>query len=132
MRGRSHLERLRILAAAAALGTFTVAELVAYSGANENTVRSVLERDAALFSAEASPAQAVGPGRPPARYRVVNTQRIAKELRSREQQLSSLAMPQVGVRRGAATDAQGAADAASLAEDALARALASEPNSRER
>jgi predicted NBD/HSP70 family sugar kinase len=43
------LVRLKILAASVALREFTIPELVAYSGANENTVRSVVHRDSKLF-----------------------------------------------------------------------------------
>ena len=43
------MEHLRILAASAALGEFTVPKLAAYSGANEHTVRSVLQRKVKLF-----------------------------------------------------------------------------------
>lgn len=80
------MERLRILAAAAALREFTVGELCAFAGANADTVRSVLRRDAELF--EIAPAKADGtPGRPSNRWRVKELDRIREEIHELEQVL---------------------------------------------
>jgi hypothetical protein len=43
------VERYRVLGAAIALGKFTVADLVQFSGVKENTVRTVLGRDSSYF-----------------------------------------------------------------------------------
>jgi tetratricopeptide (TPR) repeat protein len=77
------MERLRILAAAAALRVFTVAELCAFAGANADTVRSVLRRDAELF--EPVPAASDGnPGRPAKRWKIKGLDRVREEIRELE------------------------------------------------
>ena len=95
------MERLRILAAAVALGEFTAGQLAAYSGASENTVRSVLRREARLFRATDSPADSppdppAGPegrpnGRPPRRIRVVDRDAVVREISVLEREITELA-----------------------------------------
>jgi hypothetical protein len=80
------MERLRILAAAAALHEFTVGELSAFAGANADTIRSVLRRDAELFELAPTTADG-GPGRPSNRWRVKELDRIRDEIRELEQAL---------------------------------------------
>lgn len=93
---QSKMERVKILAASVALGEFTIPELVAYSGAKERTVQSVLLRESGLFerlsdageeldagqsAAGASPTGGRGlrgPGRPATRWRVIDPQRIRR------------------------------------------------------
>jgi hypothetical protein len=83
------MERLRILAAAAALNEFTVSELVAYSGANENTVRNVLHRDRGSFGVVPKKPTS-GTGRPPQHYRVLDVPRIRAEVGELERQVAAL------------------------------------------
>lgn len=78
------MERLRILGAAAALREFTVAELSAFSGANAETVRSVLRRDAELLEIAQGESDG-GPGRPANRYRVKDLDRVRDEIRRLEE-----------------------------------------------
>lgn len=114
------MERIRILAAAAALSEFTVAELCAYSGANEHTVRSVLSRDAELIEPLDS-LERTGAGRPRRRYRVKDLETIRSELRTLEESIEAL-----GSRRRGESEPQSTEDrlaAALVAEDALLRAM---------
>lgn len=68
------MERLKVLAAALALRTFTVEEIAGLSGVNPQTVRSVLGRNSALIRHLEGPAPAEaadsqrGRGRPPRRW----------------------------------------------------------------
>jgi predicted NBD/HSP70 family sugar kinase len=127
------MERLRILAACAALKVFTVPELVVYSGANENTVRSVLQREAGLFERLDEPRTVGTPGpremgRPAVIWRVSDPQRIRRLLSDLQSELS-------GIEREAATAPQEREESAyvnhmtaiKVAEDAVLRAL-EEPN----
>lgn len=110
------MERLRILAAAAALREFRVGELCAFAGANADTVRSVLRRDAELF--EIAPGEANGgPGRPANRYRVKELDRIREEIRDLERVLEP-----AGLRTQARPERDSEEDrlvAITSAEDAL-------------
>ena len=78
-------ERLRILAAAAELRSFSAAALSARANANLHTVRAVLQRDHELFEVIG---QQRGAGRPARRFRVADEQRLTAELG--RAQLSSL------------------------------------------
>jgi hypothetical protein len=95
-------ERLKILGAAAALREFTVTRLASYSGAKQDTVRSVLRRDSQLFervpNATAAERSGVGAaGRPPGLYRVRDPKQIQAEMADLERDLvllrSSSAVP---------------------------------------
>jgi hypothetical protein len=86
-------ERLRILGAAAALGEFTVPRLAAFSGANENTIRSVLLRDRNLFEVVAGVGQERGIGRPPQRLRALDVSHIRALVRDLERSLGPLIRP---------------------------------------
>jgi hypothetical protein len=74
------MERLRILAAAAALNVFTPKQLSAYAGANENTVRSLLRRERHRFMALAEPDSPSRPGRPPTHYQLTDLEHVRTEL----------------------------------------------------
>ena len=74
------MERMRVLAACLALREFTISEVIAYSGANENTVRSVLRRDSELFE-ELPERRGTGthrPGRRAGRWRLVDPSKIRR------------------------------------------------------
>lgn len=93
---QSKMERVKILAASVALREFTIPELVAYSGAKERTVQSVLLRETGLFERLSDAGEEIdagqsaigasptggrgsrGPGRPATRWRVVDPQRIRR------------------------------------------------------
>src|SRR5579862_2413976 len=113
------MERLRILTAAVALSEFTVAELCAYSGANESTVRSVLQRDSELLERLDSLEQS-GAGRPRGRYRVRDTASIRHELRQFEQNVEMLGAARLEQPPPETTDDRLAA--LIVAEDAVVRA----------
>ena len=115
------MERLRILAAASALGEFTAAQLAAYSGANENTVRSTLRREPRLFEVVPGETAANVAGRPPKRYRVVDVESIRAEAHALEQSLAPLAGQAPDEPRGAAESEQDRLDAIVVAEDAVIR-----------
>jgi hypothetical protein len=117
------MERLRILASAAALGDFTVDELVAYSGANENTVRAVLRRDSEVFDASRDEATAGTGGRPPHRYRVVDSDRIRAEVRELERGILEVGAREPEEATVSPHDEQLAAIV--IAEDAVVRSLTS-------
>ena len=87
-----YTKRLHILAAAAALPEFTVEELVGYSGANENTVRSVVRRGLKrqLFEAIPATGSAQRTGRPPRRYRVADPQEIHAQVQKLERDVTKL------------------------------------------
>ncbi len=82
------MKRLQILAAAVALGEFRVEELRAFAGANLETVRSVLRRDAQLFEVIRGGANG-RPGRPAKRYRVRDVDRVRQEIRALERDLEA-------------------------------------------
>jgi hypothetical protein len=76
-------ERLGILAAAAALREFTVPELIAYSGANANTVRKVLSRaeeSGVLFEKVENPDKPSGQGRPADLWRLKDVAAVLDEI----------------------------------------------------
>ena len=73
------MEQMRILAAAVALRTFTVRELVAYTGASPDTVRSTLGRNKDQFAVEQAPP--TGPGRPLKRWTVLDPDAIRGQVR---------------------------------------------------
>lgn len=107
-------ERLRVLAAAVALGEFTYEELRAFTGANPHTVRSVLQREDVL---EVVGVERGGRGRPPKRWAVRDRERIRAEVQQLEEA--------IGVLRedGAPADPEEDRLAAVLsAEDTLLRA----------
>jgi carbon-monoxide dehydrogenase small subunit len=82
----------RILAAAAALREFEVAELAAYSGANDNTVRSVLHRMRTWFQEVDTPAESrPAKGRPRKRYRVADLLGVRAQVRQLEREVAELA-----------------------------------------
>jgi hypothetical protein len=115
------MERLRILAAAAALGEFTVEELVAFSGANENTVRAVLRRERELFEATGAEPSGGQGGRPANRYRLIDEERVRAEVHDLERDV-------VLVAGGGDTGSPPSAEddrlaAIVVAEDALLRSL---------
>lgn len=78
------MEKIRILASAAALREFTAEQLAAFSGANLNTVRNVLRRNEALFEPVDTEAAATRRGRPANIYRVIDSERIESEVREFE------------------------------------------------
>jgi hypothetical protein len=84
------MERLRILAAAAAMPNFTIAELCAYAGANERTVRSVLRRDGVDLEELPNGREPSRAGRPPKRFRLSDVEKVHDELRKLESELESL------------------------------------------
>lgn len=119
------MERLRILAAAAALKEFTALELVAFSGANENTVRSVLHREKELFEPVEGEARREGKGRPANLYRVIDLGGIREEVRELEQVIESI--PPAAITWLPETESEQERLAAIVvAEDAALRAWRSE------
>jgi hypothetical protein len=110
------MERLRILAAAAALLEFRAGELCAFAGANAETVRSVLRRDTELFEVISTETNG-GPGRPANRYRVKDPTRIREEIRELEQAIQPAGL-ETRVRPGRDTDADRLI-AVATAEDAV-------------
>lgn len=85
------MERLKVLAAAAALHTFTVADLVRHTGVPSNTVSSVLRRNARLFE-DAKPSErgSRGRGRPRRRYAVADLTAINAEIRAIEETVGTV------------------------------------------
>ena len=84
-------ERLSILAAAAALGEFTAPELVAYTGANPNTVRQVLRREqqrSRLF--QRTEGRRSGSGRPAVIWRLKDADAIFEEIAAEESRVAEL------------------------------------------
>ena len=118
------MERLRILAAAAALREFTVAELVAF-GANDNTVRSVLRREGELFEAVAKGgSRRAGKGRPAAVFRAVDLDRIRREVQELER--VTAIVPQLIEPRSDTESEQDRLVPIVVAEDAALRAWRAE------
>jgi hypothetical protein len=127
--GGSAVERLRILTAAAALGEFTVGQLAAYSGINENTVRSVLRRDADFFCE--SPAGRTTTtddgrartGRPPRLWKVKDAAAVRHLIQEQELAVAALAgdapAPYAGLSQSPVGDPR---TPLAVAERALARA----------
>ena len=129
------MERLRILAAAVVLGEFTVPQLAVYAGASQDTVRSVLRRDAQFFSKEPTLLREGRPhrGRPAARYRVVEPTAIRAMVTDLEREVHTLRDgSQTQRSRGAVPEASGDAEFQDrladviVAEDALVRAWATD------
>jgi len=79
------MERLRIIATAAALGEFTVPELAAFSGGNPNTIRSVLRRE--QWFAAVGTRQRLSTGRPTVVYRVTDPELVRAEILKLEEAL---------------------------------------------
>jgi hypothetical protein len=86
-------ERLAVLAGAAALGEFTAAELAAYTGANSNTVRQVLQREQKLHGFfERVRSSKHSTGRPAVLWQVTDDHRaqILEEIADEEAKLAQL------------------------------------------
>jgi hypothetical protein len=87
-------ERLIVLVGAAALGEFTAPELAAYTGANSNTVRQVLQREQKRhgFFERVDAASKPSSGRPAALWRLSEDHRaqILGEIASEEAKLAEL------------------------------------------
>jgi acyl-CoA synthetase (AMP-forming)/AMP-acid ligase II len=116
-----NIVRLRILAAALALGEFTAPELAAYAGANVHTVRSQLRRDADLFEQvpydEAPRRPGRITGRPPNRWRVTDHRAVLELLQAFDMNLAPLRPPVATV--GPDEQQAGAHAALTVAENAL-------------
>jgi DNA-binding CsgD family transcriptional regulator len=82
-------ERLGILAGAAALREFTAPELAAYTGANPNTVRQVLQRERDLFRRTGGSRRSRS-GRPAVLWRVKETDAIFEEIAEEESRVAKL------------------------------------------
>jgi hypothetical protein len=129
-------ERLSILAAAAALGEFTVPELAAYSGAKPATVDQVLRRAENRFlSNSGSPGKR---GRPARLWRTTDRGAILAELAQEQTALSSIWSLAEGLESGRSpsdpvaisdsdpttrTDLEGVESLVSAGERALAQAI---------
>lgn len=86
------MKRLRILAAAASLPSFTITELVAYSGENEDYVRSIVhDRDRDLFKEVGE--ERSGRGRPAKRYAPVDREQLMRWARDEAERLDAVARP---------------------------------------
>jgi hypothetical protein len=111
------VERLRVLAAALALQDFTVDEISGLSGVNENTVRSVLKREARLLrradERDDAPIFPRGRGRPAKRWVVVDSEMIRKLID---------ALPKFEPNYGSLETDDWRSVAVEVAEDALAQA----------
>ena len=116
------MKRIRILAAAAALREFTIAELSAYSGANVNTVRSIVNREKERFE-EVGEREDQAMGRPAKRYRVRNVEDIRTELEQLEAEVDDV---EVAAIEGEAESEEDRLAAVVVAEDALLRSLRSD------
>src|SRR3954462_15661287 len=81
--------KLRTLAAASGLGTFTAKELASEAAAPLATVRNLLQREAAQFEIVGEE-RGDGPGRPGLRYRLVNPAAVAAEIAARREQLPAI------------------------------------------
>lgn len=110
----------RILAAAAALRHFTAAELVAYSGCHEETVRSVLARNRGLFESVGREGT-TGRGRPAERFRVRDLDDLRAVL-SADTAASITHGPEPAAEVG--LDRLAAEDSLILAEEAVLKAAA--------
>jgi len=119
------MERLRILAAAAALRSFTASKLAAFAGANENTVRSVLRRDREFFRVSGTDCVGGGlTGRPEHHYVVRHMGKLTAELKVLEE---TLGLAQTAVMPAETDDDRLAALV--VAESSALRALeAAEPD----
>ncbi|MDQ5820445.1 MAG: hypothetical protein M3540_03290 [Actinomycetota bacterium] len=140
-----NLERLRILAAAVALDRFTVAELAAFAGANENTTRSALQREPGLVAEVAGEERRGGRGRPTKLFEVMDRERVLAEVRGLERlvgdlgaryqtssgprdddQLAALVVAEDGVLWAWASDDEDAAALVAMTRDSLAQVTAAE------